>query len=89
MWRDSLIKNLFKPGIQFDRLYLIGPTGSQYKDLEYKDGKEPAKHIIFKKDIKELPHPDKLPKIIKKLMMFDDIIAKEPINNEYFCMARH
>ena len=26
---------------------------------------------------------------MKKLMIFDDIIAKEPIINEYFCRARH
>ena len=56
--KTVLLKNLFIPGIQFDRLYIIGPTGSQYDGFEYKDGKEPAKHIIFIKDIKELPHPD-------------------------------
>ena len=84
-----LLKNLFIPGTQFDRLYIIGPTGSQYNDLEYKDGKEPARQIIFIKDIKELPHPDKLPKDTKKLMIFDDVKAKEPIINEYFCRARH
>ena len=44
---------------------------------------------MFIKDIKELPHPDELPKDIKKLMIFDDVIAKEPIINEYFCRARH
>ena len=44
---------------------------------------------MFIKDIKELPHPDKLPKDIKKLMIFHDVIAKEPIINEYFCRARH
>ena len=45
--------------------------------------------FCFFKDIKELPHPDKLPKDIKKFMIFDDVIAKEPIINEYFCRARH
>ena len=44
---------------------------------------------MFIKDIKELPHPAKLPKDIMKLMIFDDVIAKEPIINEYFCGARH
>ena len=53
----------------------------QYDDLEYKD-------IVFIEDIKELTHPDKLPKDIKKLMIFDDVIAKEPNNNEYFCRDR-
>ena len=44
---------------------------------------------MFIKDIKELPHPDELPKDIKKLMIFDDVIAKEPTINEYFCRDRH
>ena len=44
---------------------------------------------MFIQDIKKLPHPDKLPKDIKKLMIFDDFIAQEPIINEYFCRARH
>ena len=56
--------------------------GKHYNDLEYKD-------ILFIKDIKELPHPVKLPKDIKKLMIFDDVIAKEPIIDEYFCRAKH
>ena len=43
---------------------------------------------MFIKDLKEIPHPDKIPKDIKKLMIFDDVIAKEPIVNEYFCRAR-
>ena len=77
-----LLKNIFIPGTQFAGSYTIGPTGNQYNDLEYKD-------IVFIKDIKELPHPDNLPKDIKKLMIFDDVIAKEPIINEYFCRARH
>ena len=71
-------KNLFIPGIQFDRLYITGPTGNQYDDLEYKD-------IMFIKDTKELSRLDALPKDIKKLMIFDDVIAKEPIINDYFC----
>ena len=62
--------------------YIFGPTGNQYNDLEYKD-------IVFNKDIKDLPHPDKLPKDIKQLMIFDDVVAKEPVINEYFCRARH
>ena len=44
---------------------------------------------MFFKDIKELPHHDEIPKDIKKLIIFDDVIAKEPIINEYFCRARH
>ena len=55
--KTVLLKHLFIPGIQFDILYIIGPTGNQYNDLEYKD-------IVFFKDIKEIPHPDKLPKDI-------------------------
>ena len=64
--KTVFLKNPFIPGIQIDKLYIFGPTGKQYNDLEYKD-------TVFNKDIKELPHPDKLPKDIKKLMIFDDI----------------
>ena len=55
--RTVLLKNLFIPGIQFDSLYIIGPTGKQHNDLEFK-------YIVFIKDIKELPQPDELPKDI-------------------------
>ena len=41
------------------------------------------------KDIKDLPSPDILPKVLKKLMIFDDVRAKEPVINEYFCRGRH
>ena len=70
--KTVLLKNLFKPVIQFDRFYIIGPTGKQYSDLEYKD-------TVFIKPIKELPHLDKLTKDIKKLVLFDDVIAKEQL----------
>ena len=75
---------IFIPGKQFDRLYIIGPTGNQYNDLEYKDIGEAASQVVFIKYIKVLPHPDELPKYIKKLKIFDDVIAKEPITNDYF-----
>ena len=75
--------------IEFDRLYIIGPTGNQNDDLEHKDIKEPtsqigeaASQIEFIKDIKDLPPPDELPKNIKKLMIFDDVGGKEPVINE-------
>ena len=42
--KTVLLKNLFLPGMQFDRLYIIGHTGNQYNDLEYK-------YIVFIKDI--------------------------------------
>ena len=48
--KTVLLKNLFIPGIQFDRLYIIGPTCNQYNDLEYKD-------IVFIKDIKRINPP--------------------------------
>ena len=28
-------------------------------------------------------------KDLKKLMIFDDVRAKEPVINEYFCRGRH
>ena len=70
------------PAIQFDKLYIIGPTGNQYEDLKYKV-------IVFIKDVKDLPRPDELPKDIKKLIIFDDVGGKEAGINEYFCRGRH
>ena len=68
--------------MQFDKFYIIGPTGNQYDDFEYRE-------TISIKDIKKLPRPDDLPKDIKNSIIFDDVIAKEPIINEYFCRGRH
>ena len=44
---------------------------------------------MFFKEKKEFPPPDKLPEDIKKLIKFDDVGAKEPVINEYFCRGRH
>ena len=59
------LKYLFLEDIEFERLYIIGPTGNQYDGLKYED-------VGFIKDIKEIPPPDKLPRDFKKLMIFDD-----------------
>ena len=53
--KTVLSKYPFLNKIDFDRLYILGPTGNQY-DLEYKD-------IAFIKDIKELPSPENYQKI--------------------------
>ena len=45
--------------------------------------------IEFIKAIKDLTSPDQLPKDLKKLMILDDVRAKEPVINEYFCRGRH
>ena len=76
--KTFLLKKLILASIFFDKLYIIGPTGDQYKDIS-------CKSVKFVKDIKDLPSPDKLPKDLKKLMIFDDVRAKEPVINEYFC----
>ena len=39
--------------------------------------------------MKDLPSPHQLSKDLKKLMIFDDVRAKEPVINEYFCRGRH
>ena len=44
---------------------------------------------MFIKEIKELPPPDKLPKSLRKLMIFDDVEPKEQIIKHYFCRGRH
>ena len=44
--------------------------------------------LSFFKYIEELPSPDKRPKDLKKLMLFEDVRAKEPVINEDFCRGR-
>ena len=77
-----LLKNLFSSSIQFDKLYIIGPTGDQYEDLKKKD-------IVIIKETKDLPPPDQLPTDIRKLMIFDDFGSRQSLINEYFCRGRH
>ena len=68
--KTFLLKKLILASIFFDKLYIIGPTGDQYEDLERIN---PKAIIEFIKDIKDLPSPDKLPKDLKKLIIFDDV----------------
>ena len=84
--KTFLLKKLILASTYFDKLYIIGPTGDQYHGIERIN---PKANVEFIKDIKDLPSPDKLPKDLKKLMIFDDVRAKEPIINEYFCRGRH
>ena len=79
--KTFLLKKLILASIYFDKLYIIGPTGDQYHGIERIN---PKADVEFIKDIKDLPSPDKLPKDLKKLMIFDDVRAKEPVINEYF-----
>ena len=74
-----LLKKLILASIYFDKLYIIGPTGDQYHCIERINSKA---DVEFVKDIKDLPTPDKLPKDLKKLMIFDDVRAKEPVIKE-------
>ena len=84
--KTFLLKKLILASIYFDKLYIIGPTGDQYNGLERINQKA---IIEFIRDIKDLPSPDKLLKDLQKLMIFDDVRAKEPVINEYFCRNRH
>ena len=84
--KTFLLNKLILASIYFDKLFIIGPTGDQYNGLERINTKA---IIEFIKDIKDLPSPDKLPKDLKKLMIFDDVRAKEPVIIEYFCRSRH
>ena len=77
--KTFLLKKLILASIYFDKLYIIGPTGDQYHGIERIN---PKADVEFIKDIKDLPSPDKLPKDLKKLMIFDDVRAKEPVINE-------
>ena len=84
--KTFLLKKLILASIYFDKLYIIGPTCDQYHGIERIN---PKADVQFIEDIKDLPSPDKLPKDLKKLMIFDDVRAKEPVINEYFCRGRH
>ena len=84
--KTFLLKKLILASIYFDKLYIIGHTGDQYHGIERIN---PKADVEFIKDIKDLPSPDKLPKDLKKLMIFDDVRAKEPVIHEYFCRGRH
>ena len=55
--KTVLLKNLIIHNMKFDKLYIVGLTGKQYDDLKYLD-------IVYMKDIKDLPGPDKLPEDI-------------------------
>ena len=94
MRQDFLLKKLVLVRINFDRLYIIGPTGDQYEGVESynrqsRNSVDDKADVEFVKDIKDLPSPDQLPEDLKKLMMFDDVRAQEPVINEYFCRGRH
>ena len=84
--RHSYYKKLILARIYFDNLCIIGPTGDQYEGVERINDKA---DVEFVKDIKGLPSPNQLPKDLKKLLIFDDVRAKEPVINEYFCRGRH
>ena len=84
--KTFFLKKLILASIYFDKLYIIGPTGDQYHGIERIN---PKAVVEFIKDIKDLPSPDKLPNDLQKLMIFDDVRAKEPVINEYFCRGRH
>ena len=89
-----LLKKLILARIYFDMLYIIGPTGDRYEGVESynrrsRNSVDNKADVEFVKDIKDLPSPDQLPKDLKKLRIFDDVIAKEPVITEYFCRVRH
>ena len=54
-----VIKNLIKNRLYFDKLYIFGPIGDQYKD--FKSFIEEA-DVEFINDIRDLPSPEQLPK---------------------------
>ena len=84
--RRSYLKKLILARIYFDKLYIISPTGDQYEGVERINDKA---DFEFVKDIKGLPSPNQLPKDLKKVLIFNDVRAKEPVINEYFCRGRH
>ena len=74
--KTFLLRKLILARIYFDKLYIIGPTGDQYEGVERINQKA---DVEFVKEIKDLSSPDQLQKDLKKLMIFDDVRAKEPV----------
>ena len=94
MRQEIFIKKLILARIYFDKQYIIGPTGDQYEVVESynrrsRNSVDNKADVEFVKIIKDLPSPDQLPKDLKKLMIFDDVRAKEPVITEYCCKGRH
>ena len=79
--KTFFLKELIISNIYFDKLCIICPTGDQKEAEEIYNDKA---IVEFFKDVKNLRSPDKLPKELKKLMMFDDDKTKEPILNYTF-----
>ena len=91
--KTFLLNKLILARIYFDKLYIFGPAGDQYEGVESynrrsRNSVDDKADVEFVKDINDLPSPDQLPKDLKKLMIFDDVGAKEPVINEYFCRGR-
>ena len=74
-----VLKNLSLNELYFDDLFIIGPTGDQYNDIDF--------DIYFTPDIKDLHKPVELDKE-KNLLIFVVVPLKNKIN-EYFCRGRH
>ena len=92
--KTFLLKKIILARIYFDKLYIIGHTGDQYEGVESynrrsRNSVDNNADVEFVKDIKDLPSPDQLPKDLKKLRILDDVRAKEPVINEFFCRVRH
>ena len=87
------LKKLILAKLYFDKLYIISPTGDQNEGVESynrrsRNAIDNKADVEFGKDIKDLSSPDQLPKDLKKLMIFNEVRAKEPVINEYFCRGR-
>ena len=80
--KTFLLKTLIISSIYFYKLYIIGPTGDQYRETSCSTDRgleriNSKADIEFIQDIKDSSSPDKLPKDLKKLMIFDDVSAKD------------
>ena len=58
----------------FDKVYIIDPINNQN---EYLGSIHEKTDVEFIKDIKDSPSLDQLPKELRKLLIFDDVKAKE------------
>ena len=83
--KNCLLKNLVVSNTHIKKLYNIGTTGDQYGDIGIIIDEA---NVEFIKDIEDLNSPDEITKDLKKIIIIDDVKAKEPVINECFCRSR-
>ena len=84
--KTYLLTIFFINQIYFHMLYIIVPTGDQIENTESINDDVMLNLLRFQKIC---PHMTSCLKIKTKLMIFDDVGAKDTIFNEFYCRTKH